>query len=173
MPRYSSAAAHDAKQVEDDQDVHDQACRLQRGRLADELVQLERDEQRGGDHRQPLGPALSPEEPDSLDELEDAVGDRARADQLDLAGVQAVQPLDDVVDEALLRIELEAAGEPVGEGAEVRAGMAEQVDAGCDEEQSAVDEDKTVWRYSLAEDFDRATLLTMGRLRPFNLGAEK
>jgi len=43
----------------------------------------------------------------------------------------------------------------------------------CDEEQSGVDEDKTVWRYSLAEDFDRATLLTMGRLRPFNLGAEK
>jgi hypothetical protein len=43
----------------------------------------------------------------------------------------------------------------------------------CDEEQSAVDEDKTVWRYSLAEDFDRATLLTMGRLRPFSLGAEK
>jgi hypothetical protein len=39
----------------------------------------------------------------------------------------------------------------------------------CDEEQSAVDEDKTVWRYSLAEDFDRATLLTMGRRRPFNL----
>ena len=43
----------------------------------------------------------------------------------------------------------------------------------CDEEQSAVDEDKTVWRYSLAEDFDRATLLTMGVLHPFNLGAEK
>ena len=32
----------------------------------------------------------------------------------------------------------------------------------CDEEQSGVDEDKTVWRYSLAEDFDRATLLTWG-----------
>ena len=43
----------------------------------------------------------------------------------------------------------------------------------CDEEQSMADEDKTVWRYSLAEDFDRATLLTMGVLHPFNLGAEK
>jgi len=31
----------------------------------------------------------------------------------------------------------------------------------CDEEQSDTDESKTVWRYSLADGFDRATLLTM------------
>jgi hypothetical protein len=32
----------------------------------------------------------------------------------------------------------------------------------CDEEQSDTDESKTVWRYSLANGFDRATLLSMG-----------
>jgi hypothetical protein len=32
----------------------------------------------------------------------------------------------------------------------------------CDEEQAETDEAKTVWRYSLADGFDRATLLTMG-----------
>jgi hypothetical protein len=32
----------------------------------------------------------------------------------------------------------------------------------CDEEQSNTDESKTVWRYSLADGFDCATLLTMG-----------
>jgi hypothetical protein len=32
----------------------------------------------------------------------------------------------------------------------------------CDEEQAETDEKKTVWRYSLADGFDRATLLTMG-----------
>jgi hypothetical protein len=31
----------------------------------------------------------------------------------------------------------------------------------CDEEQSAMDENKTIWRYSLAANFDRNTLLTM------------
>ena len=31
----------------------------------------------------------------------------------------------------------------------------------CDEEQSAMDENKTIWRYSLAADYDRDTLLTM------------
>ena len=36
----------------------------------------------------------------------------------------------------------------------------------CDEEQSVVDETKTVWRYSLAAGFDQKTLLTMSRLRP-------
>ena len=37
----------------------------------------------------------------------------------------------------------------------------------CDEEQSAVDENKTIWRYSLAEAFDRATLLSMVHPAPF------
>src|SRR6516225_8133571 len=32
----------------------------------------------------------------------------------------------------------------------------------CDEEQSDTNESKTVWRYSLADGFDRATLLSMG-----------
>ena len=36
----------------------------------------------------------------------------------------------------------------------------------CDEEQSVVDENKTIWRYSLSDGFDRATLLSMERLRP-------
>jgi hypothetical protein len=31
----------------------------------------------------------------------------------------------------------------------------------CDEEQSAGPEEKTVWRYALAADFDRDALLTM------------
>jgi hypothetical protein len=31
----------------------------------------------------------------------------------------------------------------------------------CEEEPSAADEEKTVWRYSLADNFDRATLLSM------------
>jgi hypothetical protein len=35
------------------------------------------------------------------------------------------------------------------------------------EEQSVTDETKTVWRYSLADDFDRATLLTMAHPAPF------
>jgi hypothetical protein len=34
----------------------------------------------------------------------------------------------------------------------------------CDEEQSATDENKTIWRYSLAAGFDRETLLTMCRI---------
>jgi hypothetical protein len=42
----------------------------------------------------------------------------------------------------------------------------------CDEEQSVVDENKTVWRYSLADAFDRATLLTMAGVAPFKPGAE-
>ncbi|MFZ2081840.1 MAG: bifunctional DNA primase/polymerase [Xanthobacteraceae bacterium] len=37
----------------------------------------------------------------------------------------------------------------------------------CDEEKSAVDENKTIWRYSLAEAFDRATLLSMVHPAPF------
>jgi hypothetical protein len=40
----------------------------------------------------------------------------------------------------------------------------------CDEEQSVVDEKKTIWRYSLAAAFDRTTLLTMGALRPHSPG---
>jgi hypothetical protein len=36
----------------------------------------------------------------------------------------------------------------------------------CDEERSVVDENKTIWRYSLADAFDRATLLAMSALRP-------
>jgi hypothetical protein len=43
----------------------------------------------------------------------------------------------------------------------------------CDEEQSVADETKTVWRYSLADGFDRKTLLTMTRLRPSKPFAEK
>jgi hypothetical protein len=43
----------------------------------------------------------------------------------------------------------------------------------CDEEQSVADETKTVWRYSLADGFDRKTLLTMTRLRPSKPVAEK
>src|SRR5262249_51799825 len=35
----------------------------------------------------------------------------------------------------------------------------------CEEEQSVADENKTVWRYSLANGFDRATLLAMAGLR--------
>lgn len=35
----------------------------------------------------------------------------------------------------------------------------------CDEEAAATDEDKTVWLYSLASSFDRATLLTMAGLQ--------
>jgi hypothetical protein len=35
----------------------------------------------------------------------------------------------------------------------------------CDEESSAFDDEKTIWRYSLAEIFDRDTLLTMVALR--------
>jgi hypothetical protein len=35
----------------------------------------------------------------------------------------------------------------------------------CEEEQSVADENKTVWRYSLANGFDRATLIPMARLR--------
>ena len=36
----------------------------------------------------------------------------------------------------------------------------------CDEEQSVVDENKTIWRYSLADNFDRKTLQFMARLHP-------
>ena len=43
----------------------------------------------------------------------------------------------------------------------------------CDEEQSVADENKTVWRYSLAAGFDRETLLTMSGLRPSKPVAEK
>jgi Bifunctional DNA primase/polymerase, N-terminal len=43
----------------------------------------------------------------------------------------------------------------------------------CDEEQSLIDETKTVWRYSLAAGFDRETLLTMSALRPLKPVAEK
>ena len=42
----------------------------------------------------------------------------------------------------------------------------------CEEEQSVVDENKTIWRYSLASAFDRATLLTMVGLCPSKPGAE-
>ena len=37
----------------------------------------------------------------------------------------------------------------------------------CDEEQSVTDEAKTIWRYSLADEFDRATLLSMAEPLPF------
>jgi hypothetical protein len=37
----------------------------------------------------------------------------------------------------------------------------------CDEEKSAADENKTIWRYSLAEAFDRATLQAMVHPAPF------
>jgi hypothetical protein len=37
----------------------------------------------------------------------------------------------------------------------------------CDEEQSVTDENKTIWRYSLADEFDRGTLLAMLEPAPF------
>jgi hypothetical protein len=37
----------------------------------------------------------------------------------------------------------------------------------CDEDQSVTDETKTIWRYSLADEFDRATLLSMAEPPPF------
>jgi hypothetical protein len=40
----------------------------------------------------------------------------------------------------------------------------------CDEEQSTVDENKTIWRYSLADNYDRKTLLAMPRLHPSQSG---
>jgi hypothetical protein len=43
----------------------------------------------------------------------------------------------------------------------------------CDEEKSEIDETKTVWRYSLADGFDRLTLLAMSKLRPVKPVAEK
>src|SRR5262249_56219887 len=58
--RGPALAADDPDQVEDDQDVDGKAGRLERAWAVDELVDLERNQQRGGDHGQPLGPAFAP-----------------------------------------------------------------------------------------------------------------
>src|SRR4051794_5525507 len=110
-----SPAPDDPEEVEDDQDVDDEARRLERARLLDELVDLQRDEERGGDHGEPLGPPLPPPEAPAFDDLEHAVGQRCGADQEDLVVVDVRDPLDCAVDEATARVELEPTREAGGE----------------------------------------------------------
>src|SRR3954466_14518659 len=132
-----SATADEADQVGDDQDVEGEPGGLERAWPAGEFVELERDEQGGGKHGQPFRPAFAPEEADPLHELEQAVEERASAEEGELVFVQAAELADQVTDEGLARVELDTAREPVCERAEVSTRVAEQVGAGGQQEQTA------------------------------------
>jgi len=135
---FATASRDDSHQVDHDQDVHRQPGGLQGRRPADELVQLDGDEERGHDHGQPLGPPVPAPEPVPLDHLEHAVADRGDAEERQLVMAQLPEPVDQMPYERPSRVELDAAGKPVGEPAEVATRVTEEVDPG-DDEQDAPD----------------------------------
>src|SRR5262245_32217882 len=113
--------AHDTYEVRDDREVDDDAARLEPGRMANELVDLDRDEQRGRDHGQPLGPPPAVEEPNAFGDLERRVADRQHAEQSHLVLPQMAELVDEVVDPGGVGIELEPAGDVVCDVPEVCA----------------------------------------------------
>jgi hypothetical protein len=76
------------QQIDHHRDVHDQRDDLQRRALVDDLVDLERDEQRGRDQRQILRPPLLPPEPERLDSLERGVPEHAEAHEVQRARLE-------------------------------------------------------------------------------------
>src|SRR5690349_6097757 len=96
--------------------------------MAHKLVDLERDEQGGRDHGQPLGPALAVKEAAALDELEHAVSDRARPEDRDFVAAKPAKLRDQVTNPRPLWVELDPAREMVRNVAEVRTRLRDQVD---------------------------------------------
>src|SRR5206468_4017137 len=124
-------------EVEDDQQVDEDAAGFPEAGADRELVELEGDEQRGGDHGQVLGPELVEPEADALDQLERAVAERGQPGDPQLVRVQVMQARDDAVEEALPRVDVDAADDPLGEMAEVGVQMEEQVGAGGEQQHPA------------------------------------
>src|SRR5204862_8157466 len=121
-------------EVEDDQHVDEDPAGLPDAGADRELVELEGDEQRGGDHGQVLGPELVEPEADTLDQLERAVAERGDAGDPQFMRVDAVQARDDSTEEVLARVDVDAADDPLGELAEVGGEMEEQVGPGGKQE---------------------------------------
>jgi len=86
-------------QIDDDRDVQDQRDNLADARLVDELVGLERQERRGHEDRQPLGPALAQHEAGPLDDEDRGVGQRRDPDLVQPVSVEREDPLDNALDE--------------------------------------------------------------------------
>ena len=156
---------HDSEEVDDDRDVDGDPTGLERRRAANHFVELEWDEQRGRDDRQPLRPALPVEEAHALDQLEHPVGERAGAEELHLVPLQVSGLRDQVLDEVPPRVELDRAGEMVRDAAEVRARVREQVDPGREQKEPA---QRTLERDQPEETVaavDRRSLRLIARLR--------
>ena len=135
MPHRSSAEQID--EVRDDRDVDREPAGFPDARSARELVELERDQERGRDGGQVLRPQLVEPEPHSFDELESAVGDGDDPGCQKLVCTQVVQAKNDVVEERSVRIELDGAHDSLGEPAVVGVDVSDEVDARAREHEAA------------------------------------
>src|SRR5690348_2972814 len=132
-------------EVRDDRKIHDDSSGLPGTRAVHELVELEREQERGRDHRQVLGPQLVEPQAGALDQLEHPVADRDNRGDAQLGGVEVMKIGDDAVEKGPPRIELDRAHHALSEAAEVGVQVEEQVDAGAEEQQatcSALDGDQ-------------------------------
>ena len=124
-------------EVGNDRDVDGDPTRLQEGRLAHKLVHLDRNEQRGRNHGEVLGPEPVEPKADALDELEQAVAGRRDPGDEQRARVQAVKLGDNPVQERALRVELDRAHRMIGDPAEVAPEVSNEVGAGGEQQQAA------------------------------------
>src|SRR6478735_3036156 len=124
-------------QVDDDHHVDEQPTRFPKARTDRELVEFERNQQRGDDQSQIFGPELIEPQTDSLDQLDGAETERGDARDPQLMRTQAMQTRDDRMEEVLARIDVDAAHDPLGQTTEVRGKMEEQIRARDNQEQAA------------------------------------
>src|SRR3954453_3723200 len=97
-----------AGEVDDDERVDDDPAGLPDARVDGELVQLERNQERRRDDGQVLCPETIAPQTDTLDKLENAVGERSDAGDAQLMRAQAVQAVDQPAKEVLARIDVDA-----------------------------------------------------------------
>lgn len=128
-------APYRAIQVDDNSDVDGDSDRFQPGGVAGELIAFKWQQQCSRHHGEPFRPTLAVEEAAAFDEFEHAVADCRRTEQSHLVSSQVAEFRDQVADERPLRIELEPAREMVGDLAEVRARLREQVNTRSKQQQ--------------------------------------
>src|SRR5919201_415811 len=90
------------QEVDDDREVDDERDDLERGGALRQLVDLERKQQRRGDERQVLRPALHEPQPDRFQTLEHGIRSRDQRNQPQRSRLQRHQPLQ-LMDEPVLR----------------------------------------------------------------------
>ena len=99
-----------ADQVGDDRHVHDDDRQPRPREAPGQLVDLQRDEGAGDDDREVLGPPSLQPQADPLRHQQGRVDERADAQRCQGAPVDRREPVEDDVDVAILRVEVQPVG---------------------------------------------------------------